>query len=139
MLPLQLGIIWYYSFSSLFHIKFLSVLKKKKVYLKKIYKFHGFLMAYRNKPQWDWVLSKAIKVNTNNTALVLCYQSLALWLRLSTRVSTSRGRHLSTGTEQAEVTDLSHSALQTDVWVTTLSHCKRVLEPNQVESTVSPF
>lgn len=112
---------------------------KKKIYLKKIYKFHSFLMAYQDKPQWDWVLSKAIKVNTNNTALVLCYQSLALWRRLSTRVSTSRVRHLSTGTEQAEVTDLSRSALRTDVGVTTLSHCKRVLEPNQVGSTVSLF
>lgn len=54
-------------------------------------------------------------------------------------MSTSRGGHLSTGTERAEVTDKSHSALQTDVWVTTLSHCKPGWEPNQVGSAVSPF
>lgn len=111
----------------------------KNIYFKNIYKFYDFLVAYLDKPHWDWVLSKAIKVNTNNTALILCYQSLALWWRLSTRVSTSRGGHLSTGTERAEVTDKSHSALQTDVWVTTLSHCKPGLEPNQVGSAVSPF
>lgn len=46
-------------------------------------------------------------MNPNNPASLLSYQVLALWLRLSTGVSTSRGGHLSTGTELRSQTCLA--------------------------------
>ena len=87
--------------------KFLLVLKKKKLSIL------WFLVAYLDKPHWDWILWK---VNINNTVLVLCYQSLALWRRLSTRVSTSRGGHLSTGTELRSQTCLTLPYQQMSGW-----------------------